>query len=209
MLKPQDILVLLKLSIEPERPTYLRLAQQLHLNPSEVHASVKRARAAHLLQGPPEQERVNRSGLLELLLHGLRYVFPAEKGALTRGVPTAYAASPLKEQIAPDGEPVPVWPYAEGTVRGYSFSPLHKNAPLAALEDQRFYELLALVDALREGRAREVPRPLSLHAMSRLGEGLLHQVRLPPSSVGQGRRGLEGSIYGRKNWWRKELLRRT
>ena len=50
MLKPQDILVLLKLSIEPERPTYLRLAQQLHLNPSEVHASVKRARAAHLLQ---------------------------------------------------------------------------------------------------------------------------------------------------------------
>ena len=77
------------------------------------------------------------------------------KGSLTRGVPTAYAASPLKEQIAPDGEPVPVWPYAEGTVRGYSFSPLHKNAPLAALEDQRFYELLALVDALREGRARE------------------------------------------------------
>ena len=155
MLKPQDILVLLKLSIERERPTYLRLAQQLHLNPSEVHASVKRARAAHLLQGPPAQERVNRSGLLELLLHGLRYVFPPEKGALTRGVPTAYAASPLKEQIAPDGEPVPVWPYAKGTVRGYSFSPLHKNAPLAALEDQRFYELLALVDALREGRARE------------------------------------------------------
>jgi hypothetical protein len=154
MLKPQDILVLLKLSIEPERATYLRLAQQLHLNPSEVHASVKR-RAAHLLLGPLEQERVNRSGLLELLLHGLRYVFPAEKGALTRGVPTAYAASPLKEQIAPDGEPVPVWPYAEGSVRGYSFSPLHKNAPLAALEDQRFYELLALVDALREGRARE------------------------------------------------------
>lgn len=120
-----------------------------------MHASVKRARTAHLLQGPPEQERVTRSGLLELLLHGLRYLFPAEKGALTRGVPTAYAASPLKEQIAPDGEPVPVWPYAEGTVRGYSFSPLHKKALLAALEDQRFYELLALVDALREGRARE------------------------------------------------------
>jgi len=155
MLKPQDILVLLKLAIEPERPTYLRLAQQLHLNPSEVHASVKRARIAHLLQGPPEQERVNRSGLLELLLHGLRYVFPAQKGAMTRGVPTAYAAPPLHNQIAPDGEPVPVWPYAEGTVRGYSFSPLHKSAPLAARDDQRLYELLALIDALREGRARE------------------------------------------------------
>jgi hypothetical protein len=79
----------------------------------------------------------------------------AEKGAMTRDVPTAYAASPLKEQIVPDGEPVPVWPYAEGTVRGYSFSPLHKNAPLAALEDPRLYELLALVDAMRDGRARE------------------------------------------------------
>jgi hypothetical protein len=155
MLKPQDILVLLKLSIEPERPTYLSLAQQLHLYPSEVHASVKRARAAHLIQGPPDQERINRSGLLELLLHGLRYVFPVEKGALTRGVPTAYAASPLKEQIAPDGEPVPVWPFSDGTVRGYSFSPLHKNAPLAALEDPKLYELLALVDGLRDGRARE------------------------------------------------------
>jgi hypothetical protein len=155
MLKPQDILVLLKLSLEQERPTYLRLGQQLHLHPSEVHASVKRAREAHLLQGPIDEERVNRFGLLELLLHGLRYVYPAEKGAMTRGVPTAYAASPLKEQIVPDGEPVPVWPYAEGTVRGYSFSPLHKNAPLAALEDPRLYELLALVDGMRDGRARE------------------------------------------------------
>jgi hypothetical protein len=43
----------------------------------------------------------------------------------------------------------------EGPVRGYSFAPLHKNVPLAALEDARFYELLALVDALRDGRARE------------------------------------------------------
>jgi len=156
MLKPQDIFVLLKLSTEPERPTYLRLAQQLHLQPSEVHASVKRARASHLLQGPPGRECINRSGLLELLLHGLRYVFPVEKGALTRGVPTAYAATPLKEQIAPDGEPVPVWPFSEGTVRGYSFSPLHKNAPLAALEDPKLYELLVLVDSLRDGRAREL-----------------------------------------------------
>ena len=49
MLKPQDILVLLKLSIEPERPTYPRLSQQLQFNPSELHASVKRARIAHLL----------------------------------------------------------------------------------------------------------------------------------------------------------------
>jgi hypothetical protein len=53
---------------------------------------------------------MTRSGLLELLPHGLHYVFLTQKGALTRGVPTAYAASPIKEQIATDGDPVSVWP---------------------------------------------------------------------------------------------------
>ena len=155
MLRSQDIVVLLKLSLEKGRPTYLRLANELHLYPSEVYASIKRTRISHLVQGEGQEERLNRTGLLEFLLHGIRYVFPAENGALTRGVPTGYAASPLKEHIAPDGDPVPVWPYAEGPVRGYSFSPLHKNVPKAALEDARLYELLALVDAVRDGRARE------------------------------------------------------
>jgi hypothetical protein len=155
MLRPQDIVVLLKLSLEKGRPTYLRLANELHLYPSEVYASIKRARISHLVQGAAHEERLNRTGLLEFLMHGIRYVFPAEKGSLTRGVPTGYAAFPLKKHIAPDGDPVPVWPYAEGAVRGYSFSPLHKNVPKAALEDARLYELLALVDAVRDGRARE------------------------------------------------------
>jgi hypothetical protein len=155
MLRPLDIVVLLKLSLEKGRPPYLRLANELYLYPSEVYASVKRARISHLVQGEAQEERLNRSGLLEFLLHGVRYAFPAEKGALTRGVPTGYAASPLKEHIVPDGDPIPVWPYADGPVRGYSFLPLHKNVPKAALEDARLYELLALVDAVRDGRARE------------------------------------------------------
>jgi len=155
MLRPLDIVVLLKLSLERGRPSYLQLAEDLHLYPSEVYTSVKRARASQLFQEGEEGARLNRSGLLEFLLHGIRYAFPAEKGGLTRGVPTAYAAAPLRKAIAYDGEPPPVWPFAEGPVRGYSFSPLHKNVPKAALKDARLYELLALVDALREGRARE------------------------------------------------------
>jgi len=116
---------------------------------------VKRARASHFLQGPELDDRLNRSALLEFLLHGVRYAFPAEKGSPTRGVPTSYAAAPLRKSIADAGELPPVWPYADGPVRGYSFTPLHKNVPQAALEDKRLYELLALVDALRDGRARE------------------------------------------------------
>jgi hypothetical protein len=120
-----------------------------------VYNSIKRARVSHFIQRLEPEDRLNRSALLEFLLHGIRYAFPAEKGTLTRGVPTGYAAPPLLESIAASSEPPPVWPYADGSVRGYSFVPLHKNVPKAALEDSKFYELLALVDALRDGRARE------------------------------------------------------
>ena len=40
-------------------------------------------------------------------------------------------------------------------MRGYAFSPLYPSVPAAALQDSRLYELLALVDAIRDGRARE------------------------------------------------------
>jgi hypothetical protein len=108
-----------------------------------------------LIQGPELGDRLNRSSLLEFLLHGIRYAFPAEIGSPTRGIPTSYAAPPIRDSIADAGDLPPVWPYADGKVRGYSFVPLHKNVPQAALEDARLYELLALVDALRNGRARE------------------------------------------------------
>ena len=82
-------------------------------------------------------------------------MFPPKRGALVRGVPTGAAAEPLKSHFLDDGEPPPVWPYAEGTVRGLSFSPVYKNAPKAAMLDSRLYELLVLCDAIRSGRTRE------------------------------------------------------
>ncbi len=155
MLRPLDIVVLLRLSLESQgRPSYQRLAADLCLYPSEVYASVKRAQASRLLQKIGRNHRLNRSGLVEFLLHGIQYAFPVEQGGPVRGVPTSYAAPPLNGSIAGDDLP-PVWPYAEGSVRGYSYAPLHKNVPRAALHDARLYELLALVDALRGGRARE------------------------------------------------------
>ena len=114
-----------------------------------------RARASHFVQGPELRDRLNRSSLLEFLIHVIRYAFPAEIGPPTRGVPTSYAAPPLSKAIADAGELPSVWQHADGKVRGYSFAPLHKNIPKAALADERLYELLALVDALRNGRARE------------------------------------------------------
>ena len=42
-----------------------------------------------------------------------------------------------------------------GSKRGYAFLPLYKKVPQAALKDDELYQLLALVDALRDGGARE------------------------------------------------------
>ena len=88
---------------------------------------------------------------------------------MTRGVPTRYAASPLKQHLEQGKEPPPVWPYAEGSVRGYSYAPLHKNVPKAALADPRLYELLVLVDALRDGKARE--REIAVKELTKRLEG--------------------------------------
>jgi hypothetical protein len=155
MLKPQDIVVLLKLlAAGNKRPTYAQLAVELYMSPSEVHASIRRARAARLIHGPELGDRVNIKALEEFLIHGIRYAFPAEKGGMTRGMPTASAAEPLRSKLTQE-EPVPVWPFEQGSRRGYAFSPLYKKVPQAALKDHELYELLALVDALRDGGARE------------------------------------------------------
>lgn len=155
-LKPQDILVLLKLlSIGSRDWTYASLSVELDMSPSQLHAAVKRALAAQLAIREDQGIVPNRRNLLEFLIHGIRYVFVPERGELTRGMPTGYAAPPLAEEFALFSEPPPVWPTSDGRVRGESFSPLYSQAPGAAAKDAELYEWLALVDAIRGGRARE------------------------------------------------------
>ena len=48
-----------------------------------------------------------------------------------------------------------VWPFPEGQHRGVTLEPLYRTVPAAALRDPFLYELLALIDALRDGRAHE------------------------------------------------------
>lgn len=157
ILKPQDVVILLKLvALGPQPWTYQRLAVELSISQSEAHAGVKRAVAARLMSNASSGEgRPIVPALEEFVLHGVRYAYPPERGELARGMPTGYAAPPLNAVIVQPDEPPPVWPCAEGSVRGYSLSPLYPTVPAAAARDPKLYELLALVDALRDGRARE------------------------------------------------------
>lgn len=138
-----------------DRPTFARIAEELSMSVSEVHGAVKRAQAARLLHGPELSERPNTHALEEFLVHGLKYVFPAQHGVMTRGMPTSYAAEPLRRFVKAGDEPLPVWPSRDGPVRGATFEPLYHSVPEAAKRDPYLYELLALVDAIRDGRARE------------------------------------------------------
>jgi len=156
VLKPQDFYLLLALvAVKGENQTYPDLAALTGLSMSEVHGALKRAEQARLLAFLDRQPRVLTPAFKEFLLHGARYVFPAVRGGMVGGVPTAYAAAPLDKKIAPSGDPPPVWPHAEGSARGIALMPLYPSAPAAALRNPALYENLALFDALRMGNARE------------------------------------------------------
>ena len=155
-LKPQDIMVVLKLcTYERKRPPMSMIAADLNMSPSEIHAAIKRLQQARLLHGQEMQQKPNLSALEEFLLHGVKYAFPAVHGEVTRGLPTSFAAPPLKDEIASGDELPPVWPWPDGETRGITLEPLYRTAPAAALRDPVLYQSLALVDAIRDGRARE------------------------------------------------------
>jgi len=145
---------MLKLIVwEDSEWSYPALSHELSMSTSEVHAGVKRAVAARLMD--MHRKIPIKRNLLEFLIHGVKYAYPPDRGGVTRGLPTSYAAQPLKEHIMQTDDPPPVWPDPEGQVRGYEFSPLYSSVPHACKVDPKLYEILALVDAVRDGRARE------------------------------------------------------
>ncbi len=160
-LKPQDVVVLLRLATPKsgglgwEAP-FAALARSSGISAGELTKSLVRCERSNLYD--PSRQAVRRGELTEFIVHGIRYAFPAVRGAVVRGVPTSIAVQPLRDMFAGAGEVplrTPVWAHHEGTVLGYSIDPLYKTVPDVAPKLKNFYTLLALTDAMREGRARE------------------------------------------------------
>ena len=164
-LRPNDVAIALQLARAPGSH-YQAMARGLGLGVAEVHRGVRRLERAGLVQAG--ERRVNRQALLEFLVHGVRYVFPAVLGAETYGVPTA-AAAPMIAPKIPNG-PTAVWPHGESTTRGVSLVPLYPAAPRAAMADEQLHRLLALVDVLRLGQLQE----------RRIAQGMLDEVLSAP-----------------------------
>ncbi|MBL4795434.1 MAG: hypothetical protein JKY24_08045 [Pseudomonadales bacterium] len=157
-LKPQDIMIVLKICTLGGEPwSQGSLAQSLSMSSSEINGGLKRCLKSGLVRKQEDGKyRPLKHSLEEFLFHGLKYVFPPERGEPTRGQPTAYAGPALKEHIQQGNDLPPVWPDPEGSVKGYAFEPLFPSVVKAIKNDEKLYRLLSLVDALRDGRAREI-----------------------------------------------------
>ena len=153
-MRPQDPVILLKIvAMGNNIWRNVDIAYSLHLSASEVSEALNRCKIARLIDS--KKRKVSINAFKEFLIYGLKYVFPVEPGALVRGIPTAHSASPINEQISDGGEKY-VWPYSKGNERGQAIEPLYKTVPASINEDKPFYELLAIADTIRVGRAREI-----------------------------------------------------
>ena len=118
-----------------------------------VRAKPRRA-SAEPASSADNPVRVHSRNLAEFAVHGAKYAFAADRLPVAVGVPTSHSAPAFAGVFAPGSDDW-VWPHPNGTARGQGLEPLHPSAPFAAMQDAKLYELLALFDALRVGKARE------------------------------------------------------
>jgi len=158
MLKPQDVLTVLKLTALKNREwRYSMLAEELHMSPSEVHAGVKRLVRCGLvtemtLSSGAQVQKVllpDTASVSEFLLHGIRYVFPLETEGPAVGIPTSYGAVHIFKDTDHGQSFIPVWKYGTGGCSGIAVKPIYRSVPAACLDDFGLYELMVIADALR------------------------------------------------------------
>lgn len=153
MVKDSDIYVLSGLLAHDGSWSYRSLAELLHVPHPVVQRALERAKGADLYVAG--RREVHLPHFEEFALHAIRFVAPGRLSALVPGVPAAWAAEPMASAIRSSGdEPPPVWPFAQGRIRGQGVEPLHSAAPEAAAEWPELGEVLALLDSLRAGDAR-------------------------------------------------------
>jgi hypothetical protein len=151
-MRPQDVVLLLRIITTRHDGWRIKdLAQATGISSSEISASLERSVFAGLIK--TDKRKVVRRALHEFLVHGIRYVFPVRPGILTQGMETAYSIFPSSEHTIDTHKYV--WPDPKGKTTGLAIEPLIDAVPFACSQDPALYELLALIDTLRIGKAME------------------------------------------------------
>ena len=140
------------------RYTVRALAQETGISKSQINIALNRCIAVGLAKKDRKTglPKANAKALFEFIIFGLKYVFPAKTGELTRGIATSFVAPVLNQKLMSAGELSLVWPDAKGSTKGLSVEPLFTSVTYAVKRDPEMYALLALIDAIRIGQPREV-----------------------------------------------------
>src|ERR1035437_3119677 len=111
-LKPQDLAMAFKLvCLAGQKLPYTALAQAMHMSQFEAHACLARLSGARLLADVNDTPTLVMASFRPMVLHGASYFFPAVRGEITMGFPTAYGVEPLKSKVLFADETPPVWPH--------------------------------------------------------------------------------------------------
>lgn len=155
MLTPLDVAVLIYLKLHPA-DTHAVIAGKLSIGRSTAYASVARlVRSGLAFASRRATAEVADGPLRDFLVHGVPYVFAAETVPRARGIVTGLRALP--DVIEREGfDPVHVvWPSPLGDATGMGIAPLVPAAADLPHRDPALYRLLAALDSLRLGDARE------------------------------------------------------
>lgn len=166
MIKGQDVVLLLKLIANPDALEWpqKKLAEHLCMSVSTVNGSFKRLTEVLLIvwQMSIEQDKYGsykkdkyvlvKRNVHEFIIHTVKYIFAIDGCGMgyKTGIPTGYAG--LMSINFSDTESIEVWAYAKGSHIGIETKPLYSSVPksISKFKDDKFYELLCLIDILRD-----------------------------------------------------------
>lgn len=165
MLKPQDIVVLTylyTLELEDRRRsshlasmahewTFQGLSNALGLSKSSLHRSIQHALDGELIRS----KHLNSRRFIDFLIFGVPVIFPAQVGQRETGTPTTLSAPIFPSEYELVANTHHVWSNPRGQISGASIPPLHESAIELAESNQDAHRILAAVDSLRVGKARE------------------------------------------------------
>jgi hypothetical protein len=154
-LLPEDIAVVLALAEQDRHWSLVLPHLRALISTEKLDEALRRLAAARLCH--PRLEIVVLPALARAL-QGVPFLFPAQLGALSRGVPTAWCEPSVQAELRlflGSTEQRVVWSDADGEGEGRALEPLAPWVPSLAREDPGFSRRMALLEILRVGRARE------------------------------------------------------
>jgi len=157
-LKPQDTLLALKycsMNQSDQMSSVRGISESISISPGEVSKGTRRLVASKLVVERAGRMYAESGALLEWLCYGVRYAYPQESVGYGRGMATSWNCPVLESEISPPSPPW-VWPVQGGDVEGALIRPIHNSVPLATSRDEWLYRVMALLEAVRGGKPREL-----------------------------------------------------